>query len=113
MLELEAIYQPDKDYDDLSFLGSGGLWQKQSHIYHVPFYYIDYTLAQVCAFQFWIKMGIDKESTWKDYLKLCEAGGSLPFLKLVKLANLDSPFDEKVFKNVANKVDKWLDENSL
>ena len=112
-LELEAIYQPDKDYDDLSFLGSGGLWQKQSHIYQVPFYYIDYTLAQVCAFQFWIKMGIDKESTWKDYLKLCEAGGSLPFLKLVKLANLDSPFDEKVFKNVANKVDKWLDENSL
>ena len=112
-LELEAIYQPDKDYDDLSFLGSGGLWQKQSHIYQVPFYYIDYTLAQVCAFQFWIKMSIDKESTWKDYLKLCEAGGSLPFLQLVKLANLDSPFDEKVFKNVANKVDKWLDENSL
>lgn len=112
-LELEAIYQPDKDYDDLSFLGSGGLWQKQSHIYQVPFYYIDYTLAQVCAFQFWIKMGIDKESTWKDYLKLCEAGGSLPFLKLVKLANLDSPFDEKVFQNVADKVDKWLDENSL
>ena len=58
-------------------------------------------------------MSIDKESTWKDYLKLCEAGGSLPFLELVKLANLDSPFDEKVFKNVANKVDKWLDENSL
>ena len=58
-------------------------------------------------------MGIDKESTWKDYLKLCEAGGSLPFLKLVKLANLDSPFDEKVFQNVADKVDKWLDENSL
>lgn len=112
-LELEAIYQPDKDYDDLSFLGSGGLWQKQSHIYQVPFYYIDYTLAQVCAFQFWIKMGIDKESTWKDYLKLCEAGGSLPFLKLVKLANLDSPFDEKVFQNVADKVDKWLEENSL
>jgi len=112
-LELEAIYQPDKDYDDLSFLGSGGLWQKQSHIYQVPFYYIDYTLAQVCAFQFWIKMGIDKESTWKDYLKLCEAGGSLPFLKLVKLANLDSPFDEKVFQNVADKVDKWLDKNSL
>ena len=112
-LELEAIYQPDKDYDDLSFLGSGGLWQKQSHIYQVPFYYIDYTLAQVCAFQFWIKMGIDKETTWKDYLKLCEAGGSLPFLKLVKLANLDSPFDEKVFQNVADKVDKWLEDNSL
>ena len=68
-LELEAIYQPDKDYDDLSFLGSGGLWQKQSHIYQVPFYYIDYTLAQVCAFQFWIKMSIDKESTLERLFK--------------------------------------------
>ena len=58
-------------------------------------------------------MSIDKESTWKDYLKLCEAGGSLPFLKLVKLANLDSPFDEKVFQDVADKVDKWLGDNSL
>jgi len=112
-LSLEKIYQPDKNYDDLYFLKNGGLWQKQAHIYQMPFYYIDYTLAQICAFQFWIKMQENKDQAWKDYLNLCKAGGSMSFLELVKLAKIKSPFDANVFKDVAFKINKWLDENSL
>ena len=112
-LKLENIYQPDKNYDNLDFLKNGGFWQKQAHIYEMPFYYIDYTLAQICAFQFWIKMQEDKKSAWKDYLHLCQAGGSMSFLDLVKLANIKSPFDPKVFEEVANKINKWLIKNSL
>ena len=112
-LELENIYQPDKNYDNLDFLKNGGFWQKQAHIYEMPFYYIDYTLAQICAFQFWIKMQKNKQEAWQDYLKLCKAGGSMSFLDLVKLANLKSPFDPKVFKEVANKINDWLTENNL
>ena len=109
-LELESIYQPDKNYDNLEFLKKGGLWQKQAHIYEMPFYYIDYTLAQICAFQFWIRMQNDKDDAWKDYLRLCQAGGSESFLDLVKLANLKSPFDSKTFKEVAEKIDSWLEK---
>ena len=112
-LKLENIYQPGKDYDDLDFLKNGGFWQKQSHIFEMPFYYIDYTLAQVCAFQFWIRMQEDKESAWKDYLELCKAGGSMSFLDLVKLAKIKSPFDPKVFEEVANNINDWLSKNSL
>jgi len=112
-LKLEKIYQPGINYDNLEFLKNGGFWQKQSHIYEMPFYYIDYTLAQICAFQFWIRMQEDKESAWNDYLKLCKAGGSMSFLDLVKLANIKSPFDPKVFEEVANKIDNWLTDNSL
>ena len=112
-LELEKIYQPGKNYDDLDFLKNGGFWQKQAHIYEMPFYYIDYTLAQVCAFQFWIRMQEDKESAWQDYLNLCNAGGSMSFLDLVKLANIKSPFDPKVFEEVANKINNWLNNNKL
>ena len=112
-LELEKVYQPGKNYDNLDFLKNGGFWQKQSHIYQMPFYYIDYTLAQVCAFQFWIRMQEDKESAWQDYLKLCKAGGSMSFLDLVKLANIKSPFDPKVFEEVANNINDWLENNSL
>ncbi len=79
----------------------------------MPFYYIDYTLAQICAFQFWIRMQEDKESAWNDYLKLCKVGGSMSFLDLVKYANIKSPFDPKVFEEVANKINHWLTENSL
>jgi len=107
-LELEKIYQPGKNYDDLEFYAQGGLWQGQSHLFHMPFYYIDYTLAQVCAFQFWIRMNEDRDAAWRDYLQLCKAGGSLSFLKLVKLAKLRSPFDPQIFKEVANKINEWL-----
>ncbi len=112
-LILENIYQPGKDYDNLEFLKNGGFWQKQAHIYEMPFYYIDYTLAQVCAFQFWIRMQENKKEAWNDYLKLCKAGGSMSFLDLVKLANIKSPFDPEVFEEVAKKINNWLSENSL
>ena len=55
----------------------------------------------------------DKVSAWKDYLKLCKAGGSMSFLDLVKLANIKSPFNPKVFEEVANNINDWLENNSL
>ena len=79
------------------------------HIYQRPFYYIDYALAQVCALQFWVRMQDDFHGAWKDYLTLCRAGGSLPFLKLVKLAGLKSPFDDDVIEEVVAKVEAYLD----
>lgn len=51
--KLEQKYLPHRDYDGHPYLESGGMWQRQLHIYTSPFYYIDYTLAQICAFQFW------------------------------------------------------------
>jgi len=51
--EIEKKYMPSKNYDGHHYLESGGFWQRQLHIYTSPFYYIDYTLAQICAFQFW------------------------------------------------------------
>ena len=112
-LKLENIYFPSLDYDDLDFYKNGGGWQSQGHIFFQPFYYIDYSLAQICALQFWIKMQENKKETWEDYLKLCKAGGSMSFLDLVKLANLKSPFDLKVFEEVVNKINDWLTKNSL
>ncbi|MDO9629887.1 MAG: M3 family oligoendopeptidase, partial [Acholeplasmataceae bacterium] len=53
--KLEKKYMPFKDYGDDAFLEKGTFWFRQGHIFHAPFYYIDYTLAQVCAFQYWIK----------------------------------------------------------
>ena len=36
--ELEKLYLPHRDYDDMSFPKSGGVWQGQLHIYQLPFY---------------------------------------------------------------------------
>jgi oligoendopeptidase F len=45
--------------------------------------YIDYSLAQICAFQFWKRMNEDYVKAWTDYLKLCRAVGSRSFIQLV------------------------------
>ena len=107
--EIEKKYLPFRDYEDNEFLNNGGYWFRQGHIFSSPFYYIDYTLAQVCAFQFWIKTMQDREKAWDDYLRLCKAGGSLSFLKLVELANLDNPFVDGTIKRVVKPLKEWLD----
>ena len=108
-LELESVYLPNRDYDDLDFPKTGGIWQGQLHIYQMPFYYIDYTLAQTCAFQFWVKNEKDSKNAWSDYVRLCKAGGSLSFTKLVSLAGLESPFDDGCLESVVKHVNEWLD----
>ena len=66
----------------------------------MPFYYIDYALAQVCAFQFWLRDLTDHRAAWGDYLRLCKAGGSKSFVDLVALARLRSPFEEGTLRAV-------------
>lgn len=107
--EIEMKYKPNLDYDGNESAEEGRRWQQQAHIYEMPFYYIDYTLAQVCALQFWVKMQEDFKGAWKDYLTLCKAGGSMSFLKLVELANLKSPFEDGAIEEVAAKVEEYLD----
>ena len=108
-LELESIYLPTRDYGDIEFPKTGGIWQGQLHIYQMPFYYIDYTLAQTCAFQFWMRNEQDKEKAWSDYYRLCKAGGSLPFTQLVELAGLELPFKDGCLESVVEHVSQWLD----
>lgn len=107
--DLERQYLPHRDYDGHPFLAGGGFWQKQSHIFNSPFYYIDYTLAQICAFQFWAKDRQDHATAWADYVRLCQAGGSRSFLDLVKLANLRSPFDDGCVASVVGEIERFLD----
>ncbi|MBT2654149.1 M3 family oligoendopeptidase [Bacillus sp. ISL-18] len=106
--EIEKKYLPHKDYDGNVYLENGGFWQRQGHIYNSPFYYIDYTLAQICAFQFWKRSIENSEEAWADYVKLCKLGGSLSFTKLVKAANLISPFEDGCVESVVGVIEEWL-----
>jgi M3 family oligoendopeptidase len=106
---LDKKYRPWVDYDGLDYLERGGLWHRQQHIFRSPFYYIDYCLAQTCAFQFWSKSRSNFKSAWQDYLRLCKAGGSQSFLELVKLAGLKSPFDTENFASTFKELAAYLD----
>lgn len=106
---LEKQYLPHIDYSDSTFLEKGTYWYQQGHIFQAPFYYIDYTLAQVIALQFFKRMQDVDPEAWKDYLHLCQLGGTKTFLQLVKEANLKSPFEDGVLKSVMQTVEHWLD----
>ncbi len=106
--QIEKKYLPHRDYEDNDFLKRGGFWFRQGHIFTNPFYYIDYTLAQVCAIQFWIGSRENNEKAWKDYLRLCKAGGSKSFLELVELANLRNPFEDGSIQSVVKPIQDWL-----
>ena len=106
--EIEAKYLPHRDYDGHDYLESGAFWQRQGHIYASPFYYIDYTLAQICAFQFWKRSRENFDDAWKDYVHLCGLGGSLSFTKLVEAAGLISPFEDGCVESVIGTIEDYL-----
>lgn len=107
---IEEKYLPHRDYDGIEYAEKGAFWQRQNHIFGSPFYYIDYTLAQICAFQFWKRDQENHEDAWADYVKLCQVGGSKTFLDLVQYANLRSPFEEGCVKSVTDVIKAYLDK---
>lgn len=109
---LEKEYLPHKNYEEVEILERGGWWMRQAHIFMSPFYYIDYTLAQVCAMQFWARMENKDPKAFEDYQHICKIGGTLPFRKIVKEAGLIVPFEEGCLEQVTGSVSQWLDEIS-
>ncbi len=105
---IEKKYLPHKNYEECDFLERGGWWFQQAHIFNSPFYYIDYTLAQICALQFWKKDQDNHEQAWEDYLRLCNVGGTMSFVNQVKHANLISPFEDGCVSSVTGEIDKYL-----
>lgn len=107
--EIEKKYMPYIDYESNAYLQNGGLWQKQGHIYQVPFYYIDYTLAQIAAFEIFLKFEDNRESAWEDYKNVCKVSGSQSFLGILKEGNLSNPFHVKSIKRIMNKIEETIE----
>ncbi len=111
---LLGIYMPWMKLDgDIPLYAEGEGWQRQSHIYENPFYYIDYCLAQTVALEFWAMIQKDRENAWKHYMAYTKQGGSRTFTDLLKNADLVTPFDEACLKEVCETAAKWLDSFDL
>ncbi len=105
---MEAKYMPDLDWGDIGYAAKGGRWQFQGHYFGMPFYYIDYTLAQTCAMQFWLACEEDQAAALERYVALCKLGGNAPFQTLVHQAGLTSPFKEGCLDRVVQRAAKAL-----
>lgn len=106
--KLESEYKPHLDYEGNPFFEKGGFWQKQLHIYDMPFYYIDYCLAQTCALQYKVWMDDNYEEAWKSYLKLCRLSASDFYTNMLKEVGLDCPFEDGCVEAIISKIEKKL-----
>lgn len=107
---LEKEYRPWIDFDGLPFYGRGAGWQRQLHIYEVPFYYLDYCLAQTVALQFFTAFLKDKEDAWNRYLALVEKAGTESYPGLVAAAGFESPFREGTLRRLGGEVADWIEQ---
>lgn len=106
--ELEKKYLPWRDYDGNPFLEQGGFWMQKLHIFVCPFYYIDYALARIGSLEYYERMNSDFQAAWKDYHRLCCAGGTKSYPELLSIGNLSNPFEEGTVEKVVEAVTKYL-----
>ena len=112
-LDLEKKYRPWVDYEDLPFYSRGSGWQWKLHIYLHPLYYLDYCMAQIIAFQFWIASMKDREDAWKRYLAFVDQAGTKTFEGLVESVGMKLPYAPGCIQETGAAISKWLDENPL
>lgn len=105
---LEAQFRPYMSTEGMTYLSKGTRWQYQMHIYETPFYYIDYCLAQVVAFEFLLESRKDYNDAFNRYVRFLSQGGEQAFNDLITQAGLKSPFEEGALGEVANDIEKLI-----
>lgn len=85
------------------------MWHKQLHIFEVPFYYIEYAIAQLGALQLWLNSKSDFKQAVEDYKKSLALGGSKPLPELFEAAGIKFDFSKETIEPLANAVWKELE----
>ena len=70
----------------------GNLWQKQLHLFEVPFYYIEYGIAQLGAIGMWRQFKASKESALDNYCRALSLGATKTLPQLFEMAGLKFDF---------------------
>ena len=84
------------------------MWHRQTHIFLVPFYYIEYGIAQLGALGVWNNSKSDRSKALADYKQALALGGSRPLPELFAAANIPFRFDTEAFKPLIDLVQSEL-----
>ncbi len=85
-------------------------WQKQLHIFEVPFYYIEYGIAQLGAIGLWMQFKKDKNKGISNYKKMLSLGNTRTIPELYKAAELEFDFSSKSIRSLCQFVESEIQE---
>jgi len=83
-------------------------WQRQLHLFHFPFYYIEYGIAQLGALQLWMKSKENPRQALANYRAALALGGTRPLPELFAAAGIRFDFSEKTLGPLVNAVREEL-----
>jgi oligoendopeptidase F len=84
------------------------IWQKQLHLFEVPFYYIEYGIAQLGATGLWMQFKKSKESALDHYIQALSLGGTKTLPELYEAAGLKFDFSGAYIKELMDFVEKEM-----
>src|SRR5436190_12447121 len=84
-------------------------WQRQLHLYEVPFYYIEYGIAQLGAIGMWQQYKKDPENAISNYIKALELGGTRTLPELFQAAGLKFDFSPNYISGLMRFVKQEID----
>lgn len=85
-------------------------WQRQLHLFEVPFYYIEYGIAQLGAIGLWQQYKKDPAMAINNYIKALELGGTKTLPALFETAGLRFDFSPEHISTLMNFVKEEMDQ---
>lgn len=86
------------------------LWQKQLHLYEVPFYYIEYGMAQLGAIAMWRSYKENGDQALEKYMEALKLGYTKSISEIYNTAGIEFNFSALYVKELADFIKKELNE---
>ncbi len=83
-------------------------WHRKLHIFHVPFYYVEYGMAQIGALQVWRNALRDQAAAVATYRQALQLGGTRPLPELFSAAGASFRFDEAMLTELVDLIEMTL-----
>ncbi len=89
------------------------MWQKQLHLFEVPFYYIEYGIAQLGALAMWRQYRLSKEQALSNYMKALSLGYTKTLKELYTAAGIKFDFSPAYIKELTDFITPVLAERGV
>jgi oligoendopeptidase F len=83
-------------------------WQRQLHLFHLPFYYVEYGIAQLGALQCWMKSKQNVRQALGNYRAALALGGTRPLPELFAAAGIRFDFSAQTLKPLMQAMGEEL-----